>query len=169
MTTKTIGTIPVEKLLDMGIDLLTRLRSGALSLYSFEMYLNGQNPFNFPNTIKLGTFKTEGELRAAIEAAGGDVTMHSKHIMSKPAFTLVETEMDVELVITSGTDLGFTEAVTRKEIYERATSEEFGYMLCPAEVGPQLRLQYLGQPENECFLIGMVPITDSDASDRNCG
>lgn len=162
MTTKTIGTIPAEKLLGMEIDLLTKLRSGALTLYSFEMYLKGQNPFNFPNTIKLGTFKTEGELRAAIQAAGGNVSDYSKDIMPKPEFTLAETEMDVELVITSGADLGFTEAATRKEIYERATSEEFGYMLCPAEVGPQLRLQYLGQPKNEWLLIGMEPITDSD-------
>lgn len=162
MTTKTIGTIPPEKLLGMEIDLLTKLRSGALSIHNFETFLKGQNPFAFPRRLKLGTFETVHQLHLAMEGAKCWVSDDAGYIMAKSEFAIADTEDEVELIIVSGVDLGFTEAVTLKEIYTRATSQEYGYMLCPPEVGPQLRLQYLGQPKNEWLLVGMDPIVLSD-------
>jgi hypothetical protein len=49
----------------------------------------------------------------------------------------------------------------RAQIYARAT--QFGLDLVPAEVGPQLRLQYSDQPYGG-VLIGMEPIGNSDGS-----
>jgi len=49
--------------------------------------------------------------------------------------------------------LGFSNGATTDEIYKKA--EELGLELCPAEVGPHLRLQYSGK---EWMLIAMKQI-----------
>jgi hypothetical protein len=46
--------------------------------------------------------------------------------------------------------------VSLRDIYARAVS--LGFELCPAEVGPALRLQYLDQPLGEFLLIAMNPV-----------
>lgn len=74
-------------------------------------------------------------------------------------FTASWTEEEVELVIVAVAELGFKEGATLRDIYERAAS--LGLGLCPAEVGPQLRLQYKNQPEDEWLRVAMEPITDS--------
>jgi len=57
----------------------------------------------------------------------------------------------------SATELGFeADTASLADIYARA--RQLGFGLAPAEVGPQLRLQYLGQPIGEFLIIGMEPI-----------
>ena len=55
-------------------------------------------------------------------------------------------------------DLGLPEGPTTEEIY--AAARESGLDLCPAWVGPQLRLDYDDQPDGEILTIAMEPITD---------
>lgn len=57
-------------------------------------------------------------------------------------------------------DLGFSTEPTIEEIFEKA--RELGLELCPAEVGPQYRLQYDDQPAKEWLYIGMKPIDTSN-------
>ncbi|PIT92392.1 MAG: hypothetical protein COU08_02710 [Candidatus Harrisonbacteria bacterium CG10_big_fil_rev_8_21_14_0_10_42_17] len=66
--------------------------------------------------------------------------------------------MDVDLVVRSVNELGFPEGALYDTIIARA--RERGLDLCPAEVDPQLKLQYTDQPMDEWLHIAMEPITD---------
>jgi hypothetical protein len=112
--------------------------------------------------ISLGTgLKTADDFRRALKADGHVISDWGDDILSKPAFTVVAEKTEVELIRLTVADLGFEEGTTRTDIYNRAT--ELGLALCPAEVGPQLRLQYQDQPMNEGLFIAMKPILDSDS------
>ena len=111
-------------------------------------------------TLKLGTgLKIADDFRTALKKADCNIGEWGNNILGQPAFTVADMETEVELVIASGTDLGFKGSATRADIYKRA--QELGLDLCPNEVGPQLRLQYTDQPNGEWLLIAMEPITDS--------
>ena len=115
-------------------------------------------------TIKLGTgLQTVDDFRKAIKKIGNRIGEYANDILGNPEFITTSTkEIKVDLVNVSVAELGFPNGATRKEIYRKA--KELGLELCPAEVGPQLRLQYRDQPMNEWLYIGMEPITDSDGN-----
>ena len=77
----------------------------------------------------------------------------SKDIIYKTEFS--EEKQSYDLVRFSVEQLGFSKSATTQEIYDKA--EKLGLELCPAEVGPHLRLQY---PGKEWMLIAMKQITD---------
>ncbi len=114
-------------------------------------------------TIKLGTgLKTADNFRRALKAEGNIIgDWGASKILGRKEFTVAKEETEVDLVAVSIVDdLGFVNGATQKEIYEKAF--KLGLKLCPAEVGPQLRLQFKNQPKGEWLLIGMEPIYDSD-------
>jgi hypothetical protein len=85
----------------------------------------------------------------------------ANEIIGRPAFLLSRTRTEVDLVILSVSELGFgNQGTSLKDIYAQAKS--LGFALCPAEVGPQLRLQYLEQPPGEVLHIAMEPIAKYD-------
>lgn len=78
-------------------------------------------------------------------------------IIGRPAFALSKAKSDLDLVVLTPVDLGLAgESATVEAVYARA--ELLGFAICPAEVGPQLRLQYRDQPLGEALHIAMVPI-----------
>jgi len=78
-------------------------------------------------------------------------------IIGRPAFALSKTRTDVNLVVLTPADLGLAgDSVAVAAVYARA--ELLGFAVCPAEVGPQLRLQYRNQPLGEALHIAMQPI-----------
>ena len=108
-------------------------------------------------TLKFGTGIPDADgFRRALKKAKFSIGDLADDILGKAAFTVSPEAKEVELVIVSVADLGFKNAGTRKDIYTRAN--ELGLVLCPAEVGPQLRLQYTDQPKGEWLFIGMEPI-----------
>lgn len=117
--------------------------------------------FKIWKTIKLGTgLKTVGDFHRALRDGGFHLGEGGNDIIHKPAFTRSPEEVEIELVRVTVAELGFKYGTTRKDIYERAI--QLGLELCPAEVGPQLRLQYKDQPRGEWLFIGMEPIANSD-------
>jgi hypothetical protein len=110
-------------------------------------------------TIKLGTKKITFALKAALIEADCYISAWAEDIMNQSAFTLSEGEREVDLVVLSVAELGFNKGACLKDIYAKA--KELGLGLCPAEVGPQLRLQYSEQPTGEWLIVAMEPVTDS--------
>jgi hypothetical protein len=70
-----------------------------------------------------------------------------------------QNEVEVDLVITSVADLGFKEGGFYGDICTRA--KDHGLQLCPAEVGPALRLKYVRQTWGEPLAIAMTGVIDS--------
>lgn len=112
--------------------------------------------FKVWKTIRIGNLKTADEVRASLKVKGCVVTDYTLEIINNPAlFSLSPQEGEVDLVVVTPADLGLGE-VRLPEVYAKAFS--LGLSLCPAEVGPQLRLQYTDQPKGESLVIGMEPI-----------
>jgi hypothetical protein len=109
-------------------------------------------------TVKLGTHKSVKDLSKALTSNGFRISDWAGDILKKTTLASAETEIELVLVTVSG--LGFTKATRRDVIYDRA--RELGLDLVPAEVGPQLRLQYTDQPLNEWMVMAMEPIAYSD-------
>ncbi|OIO46244.1 MAG: hypothetical protein AUJ28_02860 [Parcubacteria group bacterium CG1_02_37_51] len=82
-----------------------------------------------------------------------------EEILEKTEFSKEKQEYD--LVRFSVKQLGFPNGATTDEIYTKA--KELGLDLCPAEVGPQLRLQ---NTSKEWMLIAMKQIIDRSGDPR---
>lgn len=62
----------------------------------------------------------------------------------------------IDLVKIKIKDLGFKKFPTTRALFTRAKKMKLS--LCPAEVGMVLRLDYMNQPMDDWFYIGMKPI-----------
>lgn len=99
------------------------------------------------------------ELLARLERNGFVVSAWAKDMMRQAAFTTAKRPRKVQLVRIKVSDLGFTEAPTTTDLFNRA--KERGLALCSAEVGPHLRLALSDQPIGDCLWVAMELITDS--------
>lgn len=120
--------------------------------------------FSVWTTVKLGTgLKTGEDFCRALKAGGFKIGDTAEIMLVHPesSFRVTTTqETKVDLVKITTANLGFRKQfdVRRDQIYERA--KELGLELCPAEVGPQLRLQYKYDVKRDWWVyIGMDPIS----------
>jgi hypothetical protein len=119
--------------------------------------LNKPAHFQIWRTVKLGTYKGVDAYRDALDAAKIKVGDAADEILGRPAFSYARTKTDVELAVLSAADLGAeSESSSLADVYKRAS--QLGLELCPAEVGPQLRLDYRNQPLGEALHIAMEPV-----------
>jgi len=107
--------------------------------------------------IKLGTHKTIAELRQVILDQGNEMLGLGEYILDKIHLSQLETE--IALYVMTVKELTGKDRATTQEVHDAIKAR--GGELCPAEVGPQLRLQYLDQPMNEHLLIAMDGIVAS--------
>jgi hypothetical protein len=116
---------------------------------------------DFPifKTIKLGTCKTPERYRDALKRIWCKICYGADDILGKT--TCVEEETEVDLVVCFVSELGFNKNGHLKDICAKGV--EMGLELCPAEVGPALRLAYRDdQPYDEWLSIAMEAIAGSD-------
>lgn len=81
-------------------------------------------------------------------------------MMQQDAFTVASEEEQIDLVVVSVADLGFSERTPYDIICQRA--REHGLEKCRPGDGPQLRYQYLDQPLGECLTVAHEAIRGSD-------
>ena len=109
-------------------------------------------------SIMLGINKGVDAYREALAAERVRIGDSADEILGRPAFFYARTPKQVELVVLSSAELGLeADAVSHAEVYRRA--KQMGLELCPAEVGPQLRLAYRNQPLGEALDIAMEPVS----------
>jgi hypothetical protein len=108
-------------------------------------------------TITLGTHTGVDAYRDALDAAGIKVGVSADEILGRPAFAYTTMKLDMELAIVSVAELGLdAEVSSQSAVYARA--KRIGLELCPAEVGPRLRLDYRDQPLGEALDVAMEPV-----------
>jgi hypothetical protein len=108
-------------------------------------------------TITLGTNSGVDAYREALDAARVKVGDSADEILGRTTFSYASIKTQVELALVSVAELGAeADAASRSDVYRWA--KQIGLELCPAEVGPQLRLDYLDQPVGEALDIAMEPV-----------
>ncbi|MDO8584298.1 MAG: hypothetical protein Q7R83_03920 [bacterium] len=105
--------------------------------------------------------QSEKQLEDALKRAGFQIGDYALQMMQNKDFQTAKEVEQNDLVRLSVQDLFHDQqAHTTDEVYKRA--EKFGLELCPAEVGPHLRLKLADQPMGDWFYIAMKQIADAD-------
>jgi hypothetical protein len=106
-------------------------------------------------TITVGQHRGVNAVRNALDDARIAIGDSADEILGRPAFTFARERRQLDLVLLSVAALGFGQGGTLADVHARAIG--LGLELCPEEVGPQLRLQYLNQPVGEFLHVAMKP------------
>lgn len=125
----------------------------SLSIQPSLAKIDAVKKFPIWKTITLGNFKDLASLQQALGTKDFWGSADNE-LLEKTPFS--PNICVVNLVKLKLSNLGFKNPTSIPDIYARA--EKFGFRLCPAEVGPQLRLQYLNQPRNQHLFIAMKPL-----------
>jgi hypothetical protein len=111
-------------------------------------------------TLTIGLHKNVVAIRDAFDSVGKRIGIGetADEIMGRPLFYYAQTPTRLRLYRVTGADLGFRGdgAVPLEDVYYRA--HELEYELCPVEVGPMLRLDYLDQPPGEFLRVAHTPV-----------
>ncbi|MDD5098461.1 MAG: hypothetical protein PHD31_01970 [Candidatus Pacebacteria bacterium] len=142
----------MQKWIENPIDLQKALSDALLPSQKFEIW----------KTIRIGGFRNADEISKAIKKSGMKIGDYTNDILGK--IPLATSETDINVVLLSVAELGFKDGAEYGKICSRA--KELGLELCPAEIGPQLRLQYKDQSNGEWIIVAMEPITGSDGDLR---
>lgn len=123
---------------------------------SSGLNVSGPAHFEIWRTITLGTNKGVDAYRESLDSAGIKIGNAADEILGRPAFPYTGMKTDVELALLSAADLGVETESSLSDLHKRA--KQVGLELCPAEVAPQLRLDYRNQPLGEALDIAMEPV-----------
>ena len=130
-------------------------------LAAFKRFLRKEETWpKFPiwKTIELGGFKTADDFRKAINGVRMKISTWANDILGRSVITNRKVKLDL-VMLTTAELTGKKEGGTTAEVF--AGAARLGLEKCPAEAGPQLRLQYQDQLNGEWIIVGMKPITGS--------
>lgn len=127
------------------------------------MTITGTKPFRTLATIKIGTgLRTADDFQRVSDEKGLKIDLWAVDVLKQPEFEVTAEETEIDLVEASLHQLGFKSRAQLQQVFDRIL--ELGYEFCPAEVGPQLHIQYLPKRVDELWHMAMVPFTDSAGS-----
>lgn len=95
-------------------------------------------------TVEVGGL-TKSQLIQKLQQYSIMINEYGERLLADDKFTTSDTNYSLQTVELTVGDLGFPDGATTAQIFKRAS--ELGLELCPLELGPQLRLDYLDQPE----------------------
>ncbi|MEK5185365.1 helicase [Solibacillus sp. FSL W7-1324] len=95
-------------------------------------------------TVEVGGL-SKVDLIRKLEQSSILLNQYGEKLLHDDRFITTETKYSVEIVELSVRDLGFPNGATLPEIFKQAN--ELGLQLCPPELGPYLRLEYVDQEE----------------------
>lgn len=107
---------------------------------------------------------TKDELLQNLNIKNIGINEFGLQILNHKNFTTSPIKTKITTIIISVGDLGFQKGAPTKDIYQKA--EELGFKLCPAELGPHMRLQYIDSnqpidpPKGSWENIGMKKLSD---------
>lgn len=137
---------------------------GSRHLRALKKLNRGENPFvttpvefSICKTIKIGGM-SKGNLLNLLGKSEMSVNDWARKVIEGPSFTTQPELEEIALVRCTVRGLGFSVKPTTDELWERI--EEVG-ALCPAEVGPWVRLAFSDQPVDDYFWVATKPVTDS--------
>ncbi len=114
-------------------------------------------------TVRVGQGpKTGGGFRQILKTNGFTVLFWGEPPPREPVFPVCREEKELDLVLVTVEGLGFKREALRCEIYAQARKS--GLEFCPAEVGPQLRLQYRDQVKGEELNLGVEQLSGFDST-----
>ncbi len=102
----------------------------------------------------------KAELLSALLAAGVQFNAYAEVLFDDPLFVTSETSRWVVVTDVTVAELGFDEGATSAEIFDRAQS--LGLELCPIELAPHCRLQFLDQSEGPYLTVASVKTKDDE-------
>jgi hypothetical protein len=133
-----------------------RTGSGVVQGRTSSSGVAGINKFSIWKKATLGILQSAAGVREALDAAHVHVGDAANEILGRPGFSFGRRKIELDLVVVSVADLGFGErGASLADVHARAA--QLGLELCPAELAPNLRLQYLNQPIGESLQIAMKP------------
>lgn len=95
-------------------------------------------------TVQIGGL-TKAELLQALQNNAVSMNESAETLFASELFTTSPTRDAILTVELSVRELGLPQGAVNAELHSQA--QGLGLMLCPLELGPHLRLQYLDQPE----------------------
>ncbi|MFV8829822.1 helicase [Alkalihalobacterium sp. APHAB7] len=96
-------------------------------------------------TIEVGGL-TKSQLYAKMQQYSILMNEYGDRLFSDERFPTSNTKYRLKTVELTVMDLGFPDGGTTDQVFKRAS--ELGLDLCPLELGPYLRLEYMDQPES---------------------
>jgi len=109
-------------------------------------------------SLRLGCITTTEEYANTLQATGNRLIGSAREMLTK----VVPQRQQIDLVLVKLVlrDLGLKSGDNYHRIC--ALARKVGLQLCPAEVGPALRLAYPDQPVGNDLVVAMGPIANSD-------
>ncbi|WP_066050744.1 helicase [Robertmurraya korlensis] len=97
-------------------------------------------------TLEVGGL-TKCELIKKLQQSSILINEYGERLLADERFTTSETKYRLQTIELTVGNLGFPDGATTTQFFKRAN--ELGLELCPIELGPYLRLEYLDQPEGD--------------------